>query len=126
MFMTDVKPHRETLYYYAQSIKVWDSMTELKEKVERKLPPICYRFFLLYRLFLQKEKPEMTRNGAAIVRRPKANDHSVRQVIMMLFDLDDMPTMTQIRHLFTSVSNVIMPDKDWLTKLSTARAAAKA
>ena len=99
-----------TVYYSLSSLKGFNSMSRRTTKeIQRKLPPIISRYFLLFRslihakqtLFLQSaDDPRLI-----FPTRTDRSDVGPSHIIRDLFSLPSIPNMTQVRHFWAGVSN---------------------
>jgi hypothetical protein len=99
----------DAIYYSLGSIKVFNHASRKHRQVERKLPRVISRFFLLFRSLIQSHNhlfsPEDI--GLLLPSRKDRVDFGIRHVVREIFDLHSLPDMTQVRHLWAGVSNYV-------------------
>jgi superfamily II DNA helicase RecQ len=99
-----------TIYYSLTSLKGFknSSRRQLK-KVERKLPPVITRFFLLFRSLINANVSLFEKSDALLIfpNRQSRSDFGPSHVIRNLFNLDSLPDMTQVRQFWACVSNFV-------------------
>ena len=99
----------DTIYYSLKSLKVYNHASRKFKEVERKLPPIIGRYFLLFRSIVQTY-PTLFKEGDATLIFPSRDGRSkvgVSHVIRDIFVLETLPGMTQIRQFWAGVSNFV-------------------
>jgi superfamily II DNA helicase RecQ len=110
-FFADANWHRNTFYYTSQPTKTYSSMAPTThKKVEHKLPSSLARCFLLFRYILNSQGGLMDLKEL-VPTRVRAT-HSMKEAITEVFNFDQVPNKTQIRHFFTSLTDVIFPDSN--------------
>ena len=109
----------DTVYYTLSSLKGFNcSSRRTRKEIERKLPPIIFRFFLLFRSLIQTKSslfPD-TELNLVFPKRFNRSDIGPAHIIRDLFSLSAIPNMTQVRHFWAGVSNFVtgghhLPDK---------------
>ena len=104
-----------TVYYTFASKKGFNTASRRScKEIQRKLPPIIARYFLLYRSFIQtrtsSSSTEIPNDNQQNLIFPSRNDRSdigPQHIIRDLFSLSAPPNMTQVRHFWAGVSNFI-------------------
>ena len=104
-----------TVYYTFASRKGFNTTSRRScKEIQRKLPPIIARYFLLYRSFIQtrtsSSSTEIPNDNQQNLIFPSRNDRSdigPQHIIRDLFSLSAPPNMTQVRHFWAGVSNFI-------------------
>jgi superfamily II DNA helicase RecQ len=104
---TSCQWHNSFMYFWSESMKQGALMRgKSKPKlVEHRLSLSLSRVFLLIRRSLQ-ELPRLSSSSLL----PSITDASMLSVVQDIFDLDFQPQMLHVRHLFTSIGNILMPD----------------
>ena len=106
--LSDVNWHRNTVYYTSRPTKQYSSMASTAtKKVEHKLPPCLSRCFLLFRLIMNVQEGFELKE---LVPRRIGAKHAMKEAIVELFNLELVPDKIQVRHLFTSITDVIFGD----------------
>jgi superfamily II DNA helicase RecQ len=101
-----------TIYYTLSSLKGFNAMSQRTcKEIERKLPPIITRYFLLFRSLVQTKGsffPSCS-NAPRLIFPTRNNRSDVRpsHIIRDLFSLSAVPNMTQVRHFWAGVSNFV-------------------
>jgi hypothetical protein len=90
----------ETIYYSLSSLKGFNNASRRKFKeVERKLPPLITRYFLLFRSLIQANESIFPEGGSSFLIFPKRHnrsDYGPSHVIRDIFTLASVPDMTQV------------------------------
>jgi hypothetical protein len=110
--------HFGTLYYSAESIKQFTSNSKKVNITDRKLPIEFARMYLLYDLVARTGDSDIGLLPAC--SNPK---HSMQDAIATIFNFSERPSALQIRHLWTSISNVTFPNGQNAIVSATAEAA---
>ncbi|KAI2489624.1 hypothetical protein MHU86_24972 [Fragilaria crotonensis] len=103
----------QTIYYSLSSLKGFNNTSRRKHKeVERKLPPLICRYFLLFRSLLQANKSILRDDDGGCSRlifpsRNNPADFGPSHVIRDLFTLSSLPDMTQVRQFWACVTNFV-------------------
>ena len=101
----------DTIYYSLTSLKGFNNTSRRKFKdVERKLPPLVTRYFLLFRSLIQANECVFQEGGSSFLIFPSRNnrsDYGPSHVIRDLFNLGAIPDMTQVRQFWACVSNFV-------------------
>jgi hypothetical protein len=99
----------DTIYYSLMSLNLYNHASQKFKFVERKLPPLIGRYFLLFRSIVQKFTHLFSQDETNLIfpSRNGRSKVSVRQIIQDLFVLETPPGMTQIRHFWAGVSNFV-------------------
>jgi hypothetical protein len=106
-----------TLYYSMASLKGFKSSSSQRfKKVERKLPPVITRYFLLFRSLVKADANhtvfETTSEAQLIFPKPRMpSDFGIQHVMRNIFNLDSLPDMRQIRQFWACVSNYLTGDE---------------
>lgn len=123
MAMPNLVWHRGTIYYSADPIKKFTFRSKTGDAVLRKLSASISRHFLVFRMvvrsagfILDQKKVIPTRAG----RGYKAGN-----AVSHMFSLQDTPSMTQVRHLWASISNYVFPDCGWDEYISANKEASE-
>ena len=102
---------KDTIYYSLTSLKGFNNTSLHKQKeVERKLPPIIARYFLLFRSLIQAHVSMFANVGTSFLIFPSRNNRShfrTPHVIRDLFTLASLPDMVQVRQFWAGVSNFL-------------------
>ncbi|KAI2495231.1 hypothetical protein MHU86_19285 [Fragilaria crotonensis] len=106
-----------TVYYTLSSLKGFNSSSRRTSKeIERKLPPVISRYFLLFRSLIQTKASMFTSNSNInnLMFPTRANPSAIRpsHIIRDLFSLSSIPNMTQVRHFWAGVSNFVTGGHD--------------
>lgn len=111
VFLSQATWHRNTFYYTTHSDKQFSFKSQTRHKtVEHKLPSLVARCFLLFRLIT---------NGSddldlkLLIPGREGSQHSMNDAVTELFSLPSVPSTTQIRQCFTSISDYLFPDSTW-------------
>jgi superfamily II DNA helicase RecQ len=108
-----------TVYYTLSSLKGFKSTSQrTRKEIERKLPPVISRYFLLFRSLIRTKASMFTSNSSNDSNRnhifptrinPSVNPSVVRpsHIIRDVFSLAAIPSMTQVRHFWAGVSNFV-------------------
>ena len=100
----------DTIYYSMTSLKGYTSSSRRQFlKVERKLPPVIARYYILFRslvnanpiLFNVSDTPLMFPN------RVTPSCVGIPNVVRNIFNLDSSPNMRQVRQFWAGVSNSV-------------------
>jgi superfamily II DNA helicase RecQ len=113
-----IRWHFGALYFSASSIKQYNSTGKNVTTTERKLPIAFARVYLLYDLAARRGVNDVSLLPACANRK-----HSMPDAIATIFNFSERPTLTQVRHLWTSVSNVTFPKGETVIVSATAEAA---
>ena len=101
----------ETIYYSLSSLKGFNNASRRQFKeVQRKLPPIISRFFLLFRSLIQNNESIFSDGDSQFSmfpRRVNRSDFGPSHVIRDAFKLPSLPDMTQARQFWACVSNFV-------------------
>jgi hypothetical protein len=103
----------DTVYYLMTSLKGYTSSSRHHFlKVERKLPPVIARYYILYRSFVKSNVTLFTATGTSLMfpTRVTSSCVGIPHVIRNIFDLDSLPNMQQVRQLWAGVSNMVTGD----------------
>ena len=101
---------KDTIYYSLTSLKGFNSSSRHQsKKVERKLPPLITRYFLLFRSLVNANSSLFEKSDVSLVfpKRIDKSDFGVAHVIRNHFNLDGVPDMTQVRQFWACVTNFI-------------------
>jgi hypothetical protein len=104
----------DAIYYTLESIKVYNHSSRKHKEVQRKLPPIISRYYLLFRMLVQSSKDIFEPDNLKLLL-PSRKDRStfgVSHAIRDLFSLDSLPDMIQIRQFWAGVSNYVTGGAD--------------
>ena len=102
--------HNSYLYYWSESFKRGSMKANSTPKlVEHRLSLSLSKVILLIR---HSQIVSMNFDGSKLF--PGDPDASMLGLVQDIFDLDCKPQMLNVRHLFTSIGNVIMPEKNML------------
>jgi hypothetical protein len=122
----------DTLYYSMTSLKGFKSSSRCQfKKVERKLPPVITRYFLLYRSFINKNSHLFDESDSPLIfpRQRTPSQLGVPNAIRRIFNLDSQPDMRQIRQFWACVSNFVTGDDEdgnsFVTSSASSMAASK-
>jgi hypothetical protein len=122
----------DSLYYSMTSLKGFKSSSRCQfKKVERKLPPVITRYFLLYRSLINKNTHLFDESDSLLIfpRRRTPSQLGVPNAIRHIFNLDSSPDMRQIRQFWACVSNFVTGDdqdgNSFLTSSASSMAASK-
>jgi hypothetical protein len=104
-----------TVYCTLSSMKGFNSASRRTcKEIERKLPPVISRYFLLFRSLIQTKASSMfcsnTSDNNQNLIFPTRINRSVIQpshIIRDIFSLSTIPNMTQVRHFWAGVSNFV-------------------
>jgi hypothetical protein len=116
-----------TVYYSLSSIKVFNHASQRFKEVERKLPTIVGRYFLLFRSILSANQwlfQDSDVTSSILPRRINSSDVGASHVIRDLFSLDSLPDMTQVRQFWACVSNFVTGGKQESKYLTSSDIAA--
>ena len=122
----------DAVYYSMTSLKGFNSSSRRRfKKVERKLPPVVTRYFLLYRSLVNANANLFEQSDSLMIfpkwRTP--SNYGIPNVIRNIFNLDSSPDMRQIRLFWACVSNFVTGDdedgKAFLTSTASSVAASK-
>ena len=84
-----------------------------RKAIERKLPPIISRYFLLFRSLVQAKASMFTSNSSDnnqnLIFPTRIHRSAIRpsHIIREIFSLSAIPNMTQVRHFWAGVSNFV-------------------
>ena len=103
----------DAVYYSMTSLKGFNSSSRRRfKKVERKLPPVVTRYFLLYRSLVNANANLFEQSDSLMIfpkwRTP--SNYGIPNVIRNIFNLDSSPDMRQIRQFWACVSNFVTGD----------------
>lgn len=103
---TSCQWHNSYMYYWSESLKK-GSMRALPTPkiVEHRLSLSLSRVFLLIRKCLRDVPRECPSDLL-----PESDRSHMLSLVQDIFDLDFAPKLLQVRHLFTSIGNIIMPE----------------
>jgi hypothetical protein len=120
--MLNVIWHNNTVYYKMESIKQFNHASKRQRTIERKLPPIVGRFYLLLRSLVRQQKNFFKNHLLMIPKIDQQQQYTVRHVIRDIFLLGSLPSMTQIRHFWAGITNFVTAERhnDILTANQTA------
>jgi superfamily II DNA helicase RecQ len=100
-----------TIYYTFSSLKGFNSSSRhTRKEIERKLPPVISRYFLLFRSLIQRNTIMFPNCGPPLLIFPSRinrSDVGPSHIIRDLFSLSAIPNMTQVRHFWAGVSNFV-------------------
>jgi len=123
-----------TLYYTMASLKGFKSSSSHRfKKVERKLPPVITRYFLLFRSLINADDNHSVFEASEVQlifpRTRIPSDFGVQHVVRNIFNLDSCPDMRQIRQFWACVSNFVSGDdtdgNNFMKSSATSVAASK-
>ena len=106
--------HNNSVYFTLASIKVFNIQSKKMRHVERKLPPIVARYYLLFRSLVQSWSILFEEDPSSFLipsRINRSKSLGPSYVIKDLFGLESTPDMTQVRQFWASVSNCITGKK---------------
>jgi superfamily II DNA helicase RecQ len=122
----------DTLYYSMTSLKGFNSSSRCQfKKVERKLPPVITRYFLLFRSLINKNTHLFDESDSPLIfpRRRTPSQLGIPNAIQHIFNLDSSPDMRQVRQFWACVSNFLTGDDQdghsYLTSKASSMAASK-
>jgi hypothetical protein len=103
LFMND------SIYYSLGSRKVFSHTSRKYKEVERKLPVIIGRYYLLFRSLVQSYRDLFQHRdiSSLLPRRMNCSDYGTANVIREIFSLYALPDMTQVRQFWAGVSNYV-------------------
>lgn len=109
--LSNAKWHRNTIYYNTYSNKSFSYRSQnVDVPVEHKLPAVIARCYLLFRLLVNlRDDLELTK----LIPLTRESKHSLSDATTELFNFPLVPTTTQVRQFFTSISDYLFPDKNW-------------
>ena len=102
-----------TIYYSLTSLKGFNSTSRRTcKEIERKLPPVIARYFLLFRSLIQTNAslfPSCGVNNPTLIFpvRIDRSDLGPSHIIRDIFSLTAIPNMTQVRHFWAGISNSV-------------------
>jgi hypothetical protein len=98
-----------SIYYSLGSRKVFNHTSRKYKEVERKLPVIIGRFYLLFRVLVQSKMDLFLRGdiSSLLPRRVNCSSYGTANVIRDIFSLNALPDMTQVRQFWAGVSNYV-------------------
>jgi Helicase conserved C-terminal domain len=99
-----------SIYYSMLSLKKFNHASQKFRQVERKLPPIIGRYFLLFRSLIKANQSLFIGDDVLSLifpRQSNKSDYGASNVIRDLFTLDSVPHSVQVRHFWACVSNFI-------------------
>jgi DEAD/DEAH box helicase len=96
-----------SIYYSCSSLKVFNNASRKYKEVERKLPPIISRYYILFRSLIQSNVSLFPNGDIALLLpyRKNKSEYTLKHVIRDFFNFDSLPDMTQVRHFWAGVSN---------------------
>jgi len=103
----------DTVYYSMTSLKGYTSSSRHRFlKVERKLPSVIARYYILYGSLVKSNVTLFTATGTSLMfpTRVTSSCVGIPNVIRNIFDLDSLPNMRQVRQLWAGVSNMVTGD----------------
>lgn len=107
--------HNGCIYFWTESLKKGSFRGRSSPRlVEHKLPQSISRLFLLLRkalLCLERNQPESL--------LPKTSETGMLHLVRDIFIFDHAPSMLNVRHLFTSIGNILLPETDDSILVST-------
>jgi superfamily II DNA helicase RecQ len=109
--------HRGTLYYSSSSIKQFTHKSAGCNTVDHKLPVCLGRLFVLFRSIL-RNLDDVGLDKTMIVPLRNSSKHSISDAVSEIFVLDQRPDATQIRHMWTSICNIVFPSGEISATLS--------
>ena len=113
----------DALYYSMTSLKGFKSSSRHRfKKVERKLPPVITRFFLLYRSLVNANANLFDESDSLLIfpKRRTPSNFGVPNLFRNIFNLESSPDMRQIRQFWACVSNFVTgDDEDGKTRLTS-------
>ena len=102
--------NNDTIYYSLTSLKGFkNSSRRGLKKVERKLPPLISRYFLLFRSLIDSNQDLFDDSETLLIfpHQKQPSNIGPAHMIRDLFNLDLMPDMTQVRQFWAGVSNYV-------------------
>ena len=115
----------DTVYYSMSSLKGFKSSSRRRfKKVERKLPPVIARYFLLFRSLVHANISLFEEADTPLIfpRRREPSKVGVANMIRNIFNLDSSPDMRQVRQFWACVSNFVTGEDDAGKNFSTSTA----
>jgi superfamily II DNA helicase RecQ len=109
--------HRGTLYYSSSSIKTFTHKSTGGNAVDHKLPVRLGRLFVLFRSIVRKLVIAGIDITLIVPQRTSAT-HSICDAVSEIFGLDQRPDATQVRHMWTSICNIVFPSGEISATLS--------
>jgi superfamily II DNA helicase RecQ len=109
--------HRGTLYYSSTSIKKFTHKSTGGNAVDHKLPVCLGRLFVLFRSIV-RNLTSVGIDKTMIVPHRKSATHSISDAVSEIFQFDERPDATQIRHMWTSICNIVFPSGEVSATLS--------
>ena len=105
---SDVRWHGGCVYYYSHSEKAFSVHHKGKNLIEHKLCTTLSRAYMVFRVLCELRHESL---GCLV---PVRNNRAfyMGDAVATIFGFEDRPDCTQIRHLWTSVSNVLFPQVD--------------
>ena len=106
--------HNNSVYFTLSSIKVFNIRSKKSRHVERKLPPIVARYYLLFRSLVQSWSILFDEDPSSFLipnRINRSKSLGPAFIIKDLFALESTPDMTQVRQFWASVSNCVSGKK---------------
>jgi hypothetical protein len=99
----------DSVYYTLGTRKVFGHTSCRFKEVERKLPVIISRFFVLLRLLMQSNREifEDSDISLLLTSRMKRSDYGVSHVIRDIFSFGTLPDLIQVRQFWAGVSNYV-------------------
>ena len=99
----------DSVYYSLASTKVFNHASKKFKEIERKLPPVIGRYFLLFRLLIRSNSNLFCVKDLTLLlpSRRDRSTYGVSHVIRDLFTLGSLPDMTQVRQFWAGVSNFV-------------------
>lgn len=100
--------HNSYLYFWSESLKRGSLKADTAPKmVEHRLSLSLSKIFLLIRYVMR-----VSSDSDSKLLLSKYPDASMLGLLQDIFDFDCQPQMLSIRHLFTSIGNIILPEND--------------
>ena len=104
---TSCQWHNSYIYYWVESQKQGNIKVRRTPKiVEHRLSLSLSRAFLLIRKCLA-EMPSICDKTLL----PSSHEASMLTLVQDIFDFDNRPGLLQVRHLFTSIGNILVPER---------------
>lgn len=104
---TSCQWHNSYMYYWTESLKQGSMRAKSTPRlVEHRLSVSLSRVFLLIRKCLH----DLPRTAPKSLF-PSVHEASMLTLVQDIFDFDYQPQMLHVRHLFTSIGNIIMPER---------------
>jgi superfamily II DNA/RNA helicase len=111
VFLSHAKWHRNTVYYDTFTDKSASFRSQNSAvAVEHKVPSVLARCYLLFRLVAESEN---NLDLKKLIPKRKESRLSLSDATTELFNFRVVPSVTQVRQFFTSVSDYLFPDSNW-------------